>query len=93
MTAIAGAPVSASVEMLPDRFLPYEIVLKQNGSVNFIFPALAHNVIWDRVRAGAPTDIAATSDVTITRAFPTVGVFDYVCTLHKRDMDGEVIVK
>ncbi|MES2524334.1 MAG: Ig-like domain-containing protein [Gemmatimonadota bacterium] len=91
VTAVAGAPTNATVEMLPDRFLPYEIVLKQNGSVNFIFPALAHNVIWERVRAGAPTDIAATSSVTVSRTFPTVGVFDYVCTLHT-GMIGKIIV-
>ncbi len=91
VTAVAGAPATATVEMLPDRFLPYEIVLRQNGSVNFIFPALAHNVIWERVRAGAPTDIAATSSVTVSRTFPTVGVFDYVCTLHT-GMIGKIIV-
>ncbi|HYW31384.1 MAG TPA: Ig-like domain-containing protein [Gemmatimonas sp.] len=91
VTGVPGAPTSATVEMLPDRFLPYEIVLRQNGSVNFNFPTLAHNVIWERVRPGAPTDIAATSSMVLVRSFPTVGVFDYVCTLHT-GMIGKIIV-
>lgn len=91
VSGIPGAPTSATVEMLPDRFLPYEIVLRQNGSINFVFPALAHNVIWERVRPGAPTDIGTTSSATVARSFPTVGVFDYVCTLHA-GMIGKVVV-
>ena len=30
---------------------------------------------------------------SVSIAFETPGTYHYVCTLHKRDMDGEVIVK
>ena len=30
---------------------------------------------------------------SVSIAFDTAGTYRYVCTLHKRDMDGEVIVK
>ena len=30
---------------------------------------------------------------SVSIAFDTPGTYHYVCTLHKRDMDGEVIVK
>jgi plastocyanin len=91
VVGVAGATSSATVEMAPVRFLPYEVVVKQNGVVNFIFPSIAHNVIWDRIRSGPPTDINVLSNTTVARTFPTVGVFDYVCTLHA-GMIGRVIV-
>ena len=30
---------------------------------------------------------------SVSISFDTAGTYHYVCTLHKRDMDGEVIVK
>ena len=32
-------------------------------------------------------------DETVSVTFDTPGTYDYVCTLHRRDMDGTVIVK
>jgi plastocyanin len=29
----------------------------------------------------------------VSISFPSVGTFHYVCTLHRRDMEGEVIVR
>ena len=29
----------------------------------------------------------------VSISFPTAGTYDYVCTLHRRDMQGEVIVR
>lgn len=88
---IPGAPSSATVNMAPQSFLPVETVVKQNGTVNFVFPTLAHNVFWDRVRLGSPADINSISDATVVRTFTTVGVFGYKCTLHP-GMDGTIIV-
>lgn len=88
---IAGAPLTSRVDMAPQSFIPFETVIRQNGTVSFVFPTLAHNVIWDRRLSGAPADINTTSDATVTRTFPTVGVFDYVCTLHP-GMEGRIIV-
>lgn len=89
--SIPGAVTTSTVTMAPQDFLPFETVIKQNGTVNFVFPSLAHNVFWDRVRLGSPADINTISDATISRTFPTVGVFGYKCTLHP-GMDGTIIV-
>jgi len=29
----------------------------------------------------------------VSISFPSAGTFHYVCTLHRRDMEGEVIVR
>lgn len=91
VSGIAGAPTTARVDMLPQAFLPFETVVRQNGVVSFVFPTLDHNVFWDRRLAGAPADINTTREQTVTRTFPTVGVFNYQCTLHP-GMEGRIIV-
>ena len=87
VSGIPGAPTSARVDMLPQDFLPFETVIKQNGTVSFVFPSLDHNVIWDR-RLGAPADINTTRDATVSRTFPTVGVFQ-VCVYAPSGDGGE----
>ncbi len=91
VSSIPNAPTTADVVMPGLTFNPVETVVKQGGTVRFIFPPLVHNVIWDPRLAGSPTDINTTSNVTVSRTFPTVGVFQYKCTLHP-GMDGTVIV-
>ncbi|WP_373060094.1 Ig-like domain-containing protein [Gemmatimonas sp.] len=91
VSSIPNAPTTADVFMPGLTFSPFETVVKQGGTVRFIFPALAHNVIWDRRLAGSPTDINTISSVTVARTFPTAGVFQYTCTLHP-GMDGTIIV-
>ena len=91
VTGIPNAPTSADVVMPGLIFSPTETVVKQGGTVRFVFPPLAHNVIWDPRLAGSPADINTTSSTTVSRAFATVGVFQFKCTLHP-GMDGTVIV-
>ena len=91
VSSIPGAPSNARVDMFGLNFVPFESVVKQNGTVSFVFPSLAHNVIWDRRLAGAPGDVNTMSNVTITRTFPAAGVFNFTCTLHP-GMDGRIIV-
>ena len=91
VNSIPNAPTSADVVMPGLTFSPVETIVKQGGTVRFVFPALAHNVIWDPRLAGSPADINITSSVSVARTFPTVGVFQYKCTLHP-GMDGTVIV-
>ncbi len=91
VTGIPNAPTTADVVMPGLLFSPTETVVKQGGTVRFVFPPLAHNVIWDPRLAGSPADINTTSSVTVSRAFPAVGVFPFKCTLHP-GMDGTVIV-
>lgn len=89
--SIPGAATSATVTMAPQDFIPFETVIRLNGTVNFVFPTLAHNVMWDRVRTGSPADINTISNMTVSRTFATVGVFGYKCTLHP-GMEGRIIV-
>ncbi len=91
VTGIPGAPTMVDVVMPGLTFSPFETVVKQGGTVRFVFPALAHNVIWDRRLSGAPADIGIVTSVSINRTFPSVGVFPYTCTLHP-GMDGTIIV-
>jgi plastocyanin len=91
VTGIPNAPTTADVFMPGLIFSPTETVVKLGGTVRFVFPPLAHNVIWDPRLAGSPADINVTSSVIVARAFPAVGVFPFKCTLHP-GMDGTVIV-
>lgn len=85
------AKQSADVSMPGFTFTPTDVVVKVNGTVRFIFPSLDHNVIWRPRIAGAPADIGILANQTVTRTFPTSGVFPYVCTLHN-GMVGTIVV-
>ena len=88
---VTSAPTSVTVNMPGLTFTPFRATLKQGGTVTYVFPSLAHNVIFERV-PGAPTDIPGqVSNQSITRTFPTVRLYQYSCTLHP-GMDGEVDV-
>ncbi|WP_396219030.1 Ig-like domain-containing protein [Gemmatimonas sp.] len=91
VTGIPNAPTTADVFMPGLVFSPTETVVKLGGTVRFVFPPLAHDVIWDPRLAGSPADINVTSSVIVARSFPAVGVFPFKCTLHP-GMDGTVIV-
>lgn len=93
LTVVANPDAKASVDVtMPGlTFSPADIVVKVNGTVRFIFPNLDHNVIWSPRINGAPADIGILSNQTISRTFPTVGVFPFVCTLHN-GMVGTVVV-
>lgn len=94
VTGIANAPATIDIFMPGLTFSPFQATVKQGGTVNFIFPSLAHNVIWDPRLAGqpaAPADINTVVSVTVSRSFPSVGVFPYKCTLHP-GMDGIIVV-
>lgn len=86
------APASSVTVSMPGlTFSPFRARLALGGTVRFEFPALAHNVIFNRSTSGAPADIAETSNTIVSRAFPTAGLFRYDCTLHP-GMVGEVEV-
>lgn len=82
---------SVTVSMPGLTFSPFRARLALGGTVRFEFPTLSHNVIFSRSASGAPADIAETRNSTVTRAFPTAGLFRYDCTLHP-GMVGEVEV-
>ena len=84
-------PTSATVSMPGLSFTPFTTTIKVGGTVTFDFPALAHNVIFERV-TGAPTDIQQTTNQRVTRTFPVAGSFDYDCTLHP-GMSGVIVAR
>lgn len=88
---VTTAPTTVTVNMPGLTFTPFRALVKQGGTVNYVFPALAHNVIFERV-PGAPADIPGqVSNQTISRRFDTVRLYQYTCTLHP-GMDGEIDV-
>ncbi len=89
--AIADAPTSTDVAMAPASFIPFESVVKVGGTVRFFFTAIDHNVIWNPRLPASPADILVTTNATVLRTFPTVGVFPFECTVHP-GMIGRVVV-
>lgn len=87
----AGAPVATTeVAMAKSyRFDPRRIQIDAGETVtwtnddNFTHTVQVDGQIDHKVGPGGR--------VTIT--FDTPGTYHYVCTLHRRDMDGEVVVK
>lgn len=91
VVADPDAKQTADVTMPGLTFSPTDVVVKQNGTVRFIFPNVDHNVIWQPRITGSPADIGILANQTVTRTFPTLGVFPYVCTLHN-GMVGTIVV-
>jgi plastocyanin len=91
VVANPDAKQSVDVSMPGLTFSPADVVVKVGGTVRFIFPNMDHNVIWSPRITGSPTDIPILSNQTVSRTFPTAGVFPYVCTLHN-GMVGTVVV-
>ncbi len=91
VTAVANAPQSADVSMLPQQFVPFQTTVKVGGNVRFFFTSIDHNVIWNPRLAGSPTDILVTVNTTVSRTFPTMGVYKYECTVHP-GMVGVIVV-
>lgn len=91
VVANPDAKQNVDVSMPGLTFSPADMVVKVGGTVRFIFPNLAHNVIWRPRLTGSPVDILPVSNTTITQTFTTAGVFPFVCTLHD-GMVGTVVV-
>jgi plastocyanin len=80
-----------TVSMPGFSFSPFTTEISVGGTVLFDFPSEPHNVIFER-RSGAPTDIQATTNRTVSRVFQVAGTFPYDCTLHP-GMSGQVVVR
>jgi plastocyanin len=66
--------------------------VEAGDEVTFAFGSVAHNVFFD-AGTGAPADIAGTNaGVSVTRVFPTAGVFHFTCHIHP-SMTGTVTVQ
>ena len=86
----SATATSVDVNMPGVVFAPNRIDIAKGGVIRFIVTAVAHDVRFNGV-TGAPADILATSNVTVSRTFATAGTFPIVCTLHS-NMTGTVIV-
>ena len=88
----SGTPMNATVQATPATvFDPDDVRIQQGGTVNFQFGSLGHNVNF-AAASGAPSDITGTNtNITISRTFPTAGLFNYECTIHP-GMSGVVRV-
>ena len=93
ITVVTGAyPSSAPVYMLPSSYSPVETDIAVGGTVQFVFPSLAHNVFFNASPAGAPADIPGeVANQTVSRTFNTKGTFGYNCTIHP-GMTGTITV-
>jgi plastocyanin len=85
-----GGPAQ-TVSMPGFTFSPFTTSISVGGTVIFDFPSEPHNVIFER-KTGAPADIQATTNRTVSRVFSLAGTFPYDCTLHP-GMSGQVIVR
>ena len=89
--ADTSAPVPTTTVDLPKsyRFEPAAIVVDAGATVTWTNQdEFTHNVAFD----GEAPLVMKPGD-SVTRAFPTVGTFAYLCTLHPREMTGSVAVE
>ena len=88
---ITGENDDAVVSMPGFSFVPFTTEIERGETVTFDFPAEPHNVIFQN-RTGAPQDIQATTNRSVSRRFDVAGDFPYDCTLHP-GMSGQVVVR
>lgn len=81
VTVVAGAN--------SDDFTPALAAVARNGSVTWTFGARQHNVQFSS--SGAPAGIGNSANTSVSRTFPTGGVFAYTCTLHA-NQNGTIAV-
>lgn len=87
-TLVHAARVTAGVGTV---FTPEVQTIPPGDTIYFTFGPTQHSVAF--TTAGAPADIAANTDVTVKRVFPTAGTFDYYCTVHGVNMKGQIKVQ
>ena len=91
VTAAAVFPSNVDVNATAtNTFTPATIDIARNGTVNWIFASVTHNVNFGGT---GPTggNIGNTANATVSRTFTVAGTFNYQCTLHG-GMTGQVIV-
>jgi plastocyanin len=82
-----AATVSASNGL---TFSPSTVSIITGGLVTWLFQSVEHTVTFT-AGTGAPTNIVASSNTSISRSFPTAGVYTYSCLIHPQ-MTGTVRV-
>jgi plastocyanin len=91
-TAATSGPVATTSVDLPlsYRFAPAAITVPAGSTVTWTnSDNFSHNVdLADD--PGQP--LAISPGENVTHAFPTPGLFQYICSLHPKDMKGSVLV-
>jgi plastocyanin len=96
----------ATVQATPQSvFNPASVEIAVGGIVTWAIGSVTHNVVFQRSSddgsdyygggrssPGAPEDIPASTNTSVSRTFPNAGTFRYQCTLHA-GMVGEVRVR
>ena len=85
----AGIPI-VTAGATANTFTPPSLTVSSGETVVFRFGERAHTVDFDLL-IGAPADIPARQNTTVSRRFTTVGTFPYHCTIHS-GMTGSVTV-
>jgi plastocyanin len=92
LTVNPPAPAGASVTVTASPqslFTPQTVTVERGGTVNWIFQTLTHTVAFST--PGSPANISESVNTTVSRVFPTVGTYNYECTIHQ-GMTGSVVV-
>jgi plastocyanin len=86
---VQDPPPTARVETPGRRFQPFVVDIAVGGSVTWQIGSTDHDVFFST--AGAPDNIQATRNASVTRTFPTKNDFSYRCRIHT-GMNGLVRV-
>lgn len=71
-------------------FIPANLTVAAGTTVTFTFESVTHTVTF--TTAGAPADIPASSNTSVTRMFSTPGTYNFHCSIHTY-MTGSVTVQ
>ena len=96
----AHNPVQATADL---TFTPKELTIGVGDSVTFVIGSVEHSIEFQKGEelrayyggassAGAPSNVAQTSNAEVVRAFKVAGSFKYRCTIHA-GMIGEITVR
>ena len=83
------APAAVTVTAPQLAFLPATVDVGAGGQVTWSIAAVHHDVTF--TTAGSPANIPTIENASESRAFPTPGFYQYVCSLHA-GMTGTVRV-
>jgi plastocyanin len=86
---VVVAPATADVQAPAFTYNPPVVDVAAGGSVTWTMAFVIHDVTFNE--PNAPEDVPRSQSVSVSRAFPTPGVFTYRCTLHPK-MAGSVRV-
>ena len=93
--AVTEAPAAALREVTVEQnaFTPQNVVIRQGGTVRFVFQGTPHSVIFTE-QQGRPENVEVpVANTTEERVFNTLGTFSYTCADHRTTMNGTVTVR